>query len=370
VSDRDIEDVLRDVFRSREHVVAGGQSGLLPQARRRANRRRQLRVAGVAFVTAAAAMVGGLAIEFGVPDGGAGSVADSPTASGEMPAARGQTPALPHDWVWYSSLGLQIAVPGGWEVNNYGCNMTDRPSVVRAQGMTRSCHTPEPTTKNVAVIGATADQLHEGMTTRQVLIGGVPATLAEGRLPDGRYAGQLAVPSRKVYLDVRTTDEPERREILNSAHLVDVDHAGCATTRPASGAGSGAPSMIPVDPDYVAVCYYAGGTDERLQASANLGDTEIRQLVEAANAAPEGRNPDLPPSRCRDSVEVAPDVVLQFSGADGASGANGAVSRVWVTFSSCTRRGLDNGTRQAHVSREIVELLMTPLHSGYTTKIG
>src|SRR5258705_998712 len=81
------------------------------------------------------------------------------------------------DAMWISSLGLEIAVPAGWEVNNYGCGMDSRPSVVRFLGMTLACATPEPPTKDLAIIGAAPDGDYAGMTTRDVTLASVPARL-------------------------------------------------------------------------------------------------------------------------------------------------------------------------------------------------
>jgi hypothetical protein len=82
-------------------------------------------------------------------------------------------------------------------------------------------------------------------------------------------------------------------------------------------------------------------------------------MAAALNAARPGRNADSQ-TYCRDLYPVAPDVVLLVWTGDRQVGA------VWVTYSTCTGRGLDNGTRQAEVTKTLVGLIMDPLGTGYS----
>ena len=103
--------------------VAGGAEQLLPGARRRAAGRR-LRLAGSAVGVAFA--VAGVMLAVALP-GSLGRQAPVSPPNSEVARPGGPT----QDAMWISSLGLEIAVPAGWEVNNYGCGMDSRPSVVR-----------------------------------------------------------------------------------------------------------------------------------------------------------------------------------------------------------------------------------------------
>ncbi|WP_344122493.1 hypothetical protein, partial [Planosporangium flavigriseum] len=128
-------------------------------------------------------------------------------------------------WRLESSLGAEIAVPATWAINDSGCGMTTRPSVVRAKGMATLCFTEEPPTKELAIIEESAAPEGGSATT----INGAPATKGTKRLTDGRYAGWISVPSRHVVLDVRTRNAETTERILDSLQLVDTDHLGCQT---------------------------------------------------------------------------------------------------------------------------------------------
>jgi len=363
MTEDETEALVRETFRSREHLVAGRNhvdllARIEPARRRGAGRpqaglppvrfRRGPLVAGVTLI--AIALIGGIVLA--TADGPNGQAAGPDTGG---PAAGGNAPA---GWVWYSSLGMEIAVPAGWAVNDIGCGQSDRPTVARGRGMERACLGPDFATKRVAEISAVPDSELAGGTSRDITLGGVPATVTEGTLEDGRFTAQLAVPSREVYLAVRTTDAAERAAILDSARLVDVDHLGCATGRPAVTvpAEPGA-TLVPAGTEAVRICLYAFGAD-RLSASAEVTGADTAWLVNAVNAAPAGRNPDQPPSACLETGPVVPDAVLQFVQ------PGGEITRLWATFGTCTGRGLDDGSRQAHVSAQFVEWLSGVLHSG------
>jgi hypothetical protein len=249
-------------------------------------------------------------------------------------------------------------------MNNYGCRQDDRPSVVRFQGAVRLCLTPEPGNKNLAIIGPAPDGEYGGMTTRDVTVDGVPAKRTEGRrADDGRYAGLLAIPSKKIYLSVRTTGDADRQQILDSARLVDVDHLGCAVPRPAALSAAHPPAtFVPANPVSVHVCHYENGlaADEPLVASAALEPEQITALVRAMNAAKPGRNPDTPPATCRnEDPRDLLDTILRFTTTDGT------VSQVGIWYTRCDGRRMENGARAAQLTQEILDLFMRPLHSGY-----
>src|SRR3954462_10781472 len=75
----------------------------------------------------------------------AGSQAELPHAPDPPPAAEG--------WRWESSLGIELAVPADWSVNDVGCLQTDAPTIVRGTGGGLDCFTPEALTKEIVLIG-------------------------------------------------------------------------------------------------------------------------------------------------------------------------------------------------------------------------
>jgi hypothetical protein len=151
--------------------------------------------------------------------------------------------------------------------------------------------------------------------------------------------------------------------ILDSAHLVDTDFAGCPTTRPPVTAPAVAISTLaPTHPEGLGVCYYQAYNGEvgRLYASTQLPGADAVRIADAINAAPAGRNPDLPRDKCWSDGKSHPDVVLLFRT------AGGLVSRLWVAIENCTGRGLENGERQAKLSVDLLRLITEPLNSNVT----
>lgn len=60
----------------------------------------------------------------------------------------------PAGWRLESSLGVEIAVPEGWSLNDYGCPMSAQPTVEHWKSDMRDCGRAEPPDKDVAVIYA------------------------------------------------------------------------------------------------------------------------------------------------------------------------------------------------------------------------
>ncbi|WP_193790782.1 hypothetical protein [Sorangium cellulosum] len=261
---------------------------------------------------------------------------------------------------------MQISVSAHWAVNDYGCNMSDRPTVVRGMGAQRQCLTPEKPTKEVAEIGLDAPGAvgaDPAFAHREVSLGGVSAERIEGRGADGRYFGWLRIPSRKILISVRTHDPEVTRRILDSVQLAGVDHNGCPDRRPPSrrpeATHPGARSALsPAHPISIAVCYY-GEHGDALQSSARLSGTEAAALAAALNQAPAGPNPDADPKMCLHPPAPPPaDALLIVEDAAGRG-------TIYVAFSGCVGRGLDNGERRAQVSASLVKMFMEPLHTGY-----
>ena len=159
-------------------------------------------------------------------------------------------------------------------------------------------------------------------------------------------------------------DEPELTAVLDSAHLVTTDHLGCTLTPapPQPPAGADERFLVPSDPARfrVRVCGYGQGVGARLAASAEMGEADAAQLVTRINAAPPGLNPDPPAAMCVDLGPTTADVVLLFVDHDDSVQA-----RLWLTYSPCAHRGMDNSVRQGQVDYEIVKLVMTALHTSY-----
>lgn len=292
-------------------------------------------------------------------------VATSAPAASAAPAAT--PPGAAAGWRLESSLGVQIEVPADWAVNDHGCNMSDRPTVVRAQGPQRQCLTPEKPTKQVAQIGPDApEEVEEGpeFTRRDASLGGVSAERTEGRGPDGRHLGWLRIPSRQILISVRSHDPELTRRILDSAQLVSIDHNGCPDRRPPKarpeathpGARS---AMTPRLPTSISICYY-GATGDVLLTSARLSGQEAAALAAALRSAAPGPNPDVDPRECLHPPAPPPaDAVLLVEDAAGKG-------TVHVAFSGCTGRGLDNGALRAHANLPLIQRIMAPLGTGFT----
>jgi hypothetical protein len=356
----EIEQVIREAFRAQQARVDGRD--LSAGVRRRIARRQR------AIWLSAATMTGAVVIGVATLT----VAARGPEPSGALTADSGSTgtPAsLRSGWRLESSLGAQIEVPSAWAVNDLGCNMTDRSSVVRGAGVVSACFTPEPKTKELASIvpisplgqlpdGAGHTSASEALPRRQVTIGDQAALRAEGHLPDGRAAGWIWVAGREVGVEVRTRDAAVTRRILDSFTLVDVDHLGCAATQsplpsPNPETRGGFAPFLPQRPAAISICFYAGGA--RLLASAQVTDTEAQALADAVDKAQNGGpNKDRPARECLRTDPVMPDVVL-LSGQ----------KRVSAVFSACTRLGLTDGRLRGHLTRELVQQIMAPVHSGY-----
>ncbi len=328
---------------------AGGVIG--DSAAAQASRRRRLAVTASGIVTLAV-LVGGVSLS-GPHGGGSPPVGAIPSS----PAV----PAVPSEWRVESSNGIEISVPADWATNDFGCPMSDRSSVVWNGGSPALCYQEEPRTKEVAIIRTPQSLVKRGIPGRDVSLGGVPATRGDGRLDDGRYAGWIAVPSRQVAVEVRTRTEATTRMILDSARLVDIDHAGCPAIRPEPSATSDPAegTEIPRDATAISICAYPGGY-RRLETSAEVTGQDAARIAAALLAARPGGNPDVPANKCAEEHPVAPDVVLLVRA------AGSPVTTVWVTYSTCTKRGIVYGTHHAQVTLTLIKLITGPLRTGYT----
>ena len=292
------------------------------------------------------------------------------SAQGEDPTTAAPTdlPEVPDrsppaaGWRWESSHGLELAVPASWKINDTDCNQTDAPSIVRAQGATDACLTPEPTSKEIVEIfgGEAVEgvQLPKDLEPYDVSLDDEPAERGEGKTDDGRFAGWLRVPRLNVVVEARVHEQGTLTRVLDSARVVDVDHNGCATAREDIHAKPPATqTLVPIETRALSVCYF-GGSDVLL-ASSWLESDAAAQLVTKLNEAGPGANPDVPESQCARTEDVPPvDAMLIAQGTQDPA-------IVEVSFAGCTNRGLRNGRDTSRVSQDLLQAIMDPLHTGY-----
>jgi hypothetical protein len=346
----DVEDVLRETMRAHEWM-AGDGGGLADAASGLARVRRRRRQAAVAVAASVVAVsVGGVLAVSAV------------TGPARRPAATAAPalPPAPPGWRWESSLGVEMAVPGDWLVNDYGCGESAASTVVRGGGggFALACFPIEPRTKQVAIIADDHQELDFPGFGEVHFRAHPSGTL---RLPDGRYAGWRWLADRRAVVSARTRSAALTRQILATAHGVDVDRNGCAAKDSPVGLGRDgrlARRLVPGRPTSLAVCWYFGlqaDSTRVLTASWSAGGAELDRLITALNTASPGRNPDLPgcePSRTPDAIILAryPD---------------GGTVPLTTTLEGCGR-GIDNGRRQVRLTVRLIQRLADPLHTGYT----
>jgi hypothetical protein len=200
-----------------------------------------------------------------------------------------------------------------------------------------------------------------------VLIGGAPATRAEGRIADGRYEAWVVVPAYwPVVVVARTGDPVIARRIVDSVRLVDPDHNGCRQLRPARPAGStrvplpSGTTFVPVASTHISICLYGPGQTGVVRASGRQTGAAARALAALLNSAPPGPNPDEPASGCQHVTDVWADLVV-FLRADQQT------TTVWIGYTQCNGRGMDNGTHIAQVTRRVIDAVHDLLRKGYGT---
>lgn len=359
--DHEAEMFVRDTFRDHERLADGAAARLLPAVRMRTRRRGTIRLAGVAV--AALGVLVGTAVTLSVAPAAGPSPSPSPSVS---------QGTVPPGWRVESSIGAEVAVPADWVLDDYGCGMTDAPTVIRFGLMSHLfCFTAEPPGKQIVSFqGSDSDDrsmplpLFAGLAERGVLIDGVTATRAEGRLDDGRYAGWVRVPARQFAVVVKTLEPATTRQILDSVRVLDtIDHAGCPVREPAPAPGPGAAgaTFVTPDPTAVSICYYGGTTPlAPLIASARVSGENARHLASVLNAAAPGPNPDV--SWCKDAPPQIAEMVLRLWSGDTITDS------VWITYSSCTQRGLFNGADRAQMTHTLLGLIRDHVHAGYHLK--
>jgi hypothetical protein len=285
-------------------------------------------------------------------------------SGGENATVRPFERSVPADgWRWESSLGVEVAVPDHWTINDTDCNQSDAPTVVRSQGVVFDCFTPEPLIKEIVQIAPAPDapdvERPDGLDYRDVMVGAAAAERGEGETADGRAAGWLHIPSIGVIVDVRVKDRETLLMVLDSVRVVAIDNNGCATAR--KDMGPVAPkgdALVPSRANAVSVCYF--GQSDVLQASAWITGAAAQDLVDALNGSPAGRNVDVPESMCLHESELPPPEAMVIVHGDDDN------AQLEVTFSGCTHRGISNGRSEAKLSLPLLDAMMKPLASGYS----
>ena len=305
---------------------------------------------------AACAVVSGCGAQVVGGSGATGGGGPTPTPDRTPPA---------EGWRWESSLGVEVAVPEDWSVNDTDCNQTDAPTIVRSQGSVLDCLTPEPPNKQIVEI--TRENQDWGkeppppaeLAVQEVTIDGERAQRIEGTTSDGRAAGWLKFPGLDhVLIRARVHDEELLHRILDSVRVVDVDANGCATARDGMRAKPPrASTLLPRDTTSVSICFFE--QDDVIAASELVSGPEAAELVDLVNRAKPGRTPDVPSDLCLRTGEVPlPDVLLI-----GRTDQDDAI--VEVSYSGCTHRGLSNGRQIAKLGEKVLDAIMLPIETGY-----
>lgn len=267
-------------------------------------------------------------------------------------------------WRWESSLGIELAVPADWKLNDAGCHQSDAPSIVRGAGIVSFCFTPEPHTKQIVEIFSGSALREEGtgpakgLTPHSDSIAGEPVQRAEGETTDGRKAGWLHVPRVNVTVIARVLEQQTLRRIFASVRVVDVDHNGCATKRARMWPTPPmAKSFVPASSNALSVCHF--DQEDVLQASALIDGPAADELIRLLNLAEPGTNPEPPRRDCGDISEQPADVMLIAQGDRDRA-------LVHVAFSGCVNRGMNNGRTRVKLTEKLMVGMMDPLHTGYS----
>ncbi|OAA29655.1 hypothetical protein UG55_1001160 [Frankia sp. EI5c] len=307
---------------------------------------------GAARVSAAALVIGGLAMACAPAGSDLTAGPDSPA-----PAARG---ASEPGWRSESFRDLVVDVPAAWEpapapggdwcaaVQGGRRAFPDRPYVdsrgPRRFEMMIAC--PHP---------GEGPDLHGGGVPREhwsphVWFAPTPAAEGAEEVGDGRASAHgwtrlvRTVGSAKVFVLTDDAHLGEAERIIASARRAEVDHHGCAASSPIQAGGFVRPPA-PFDVarldavDTVAVCHYelpGPGGGPGLLASRELGGTEATALLAAIRAAPAGGGPDTPDTCAKDRWGDT-GIVLRLS-------AGGSVHEAYVYYDWCFNNGVDDGT--------------------------
>lgn len=313
------------------------------------------------------AVVGLLA---GLVSGGCGKPSAPPAEGGDSSATAGTSAApaaVPEGWQLQSSLGIEIAVPADWVVNQTSCRGPSGSTILRAPGAVPACTMggatiePPPVPDNLVEVTTVQDSVGDTEPPADVVqLEPDQQAFDEQQITAGLAAHHVVVDAAWVHLDV--PDEAVARQIIASIRRVDVDHHGCPTVAPERPAYEvalrpAAEPLIGADTEQLAVCSYNADSRKNrlLQASTTLTGSDLRQAIDAVAAAPAGPNPDQADCLFGPPAEAA-DVSLIPSGGQPV---------LSVYFAGCSGRGVDDGSHIAQVTPELVELIEESLRTFY-----
>jgi len=288
----DIEALLRDTLQVRGDEIA------TPPAWKPAGSRTRSRASGRPWFLPA---LGSAALIIVVMIVTANLGPQDPPAPAEPSELVGDVTEPPPGMQAVSSLGIEILVPADWSINDTGCGQTSAPSVARGGLIALTCWTPEPFDKAIAEVGpadlnwvpaqdpylgdptATSPPPRPVMTMEATTVDGQAAERGRYELVGGRTAGLLRIPSADVAIAVRAGDTETVDTILDSAHLVNTDNAGCPSKRPDALAVLAETTTDPLMDLPAAVdaslCLYPIGDDSRLTASVVIDGASLADVV-------------------------------------------------------------------------------------------
>jgi hypothetical protein len=258
--------------------------------------------------------------------------------------------SLPDGWRWESHANVEIAVPDSWGYRNAPgsdwCVFYDEQGRPKNQAPSFP-ETPYVDTTNG--LGMTLDilcnqQMPVALMATHLTFFDSPDSEAE--IPAGISGWTTitrAVGSTHVEMTTDSAHEDLARQVLATAHVVDVDQNGCAVTSPIQAAHAVRPdpafdvtSLNGVDS--IAVCQYlTHGTGEPgLMASRLLTGAAANTELAALQSAPTGGGPN-DPQNCIPDGWGDTGVVLRLTSGDQTHDMYGY-------YEWCTHNGFDDGS--------------------------
>lgn len=285
------------------------------------------------------------------------------TGSDHPTSAVGSDVTLPDGWRWESHADVEVAVPDTWGYR--ATPGSDWCASYDPQGKPRNGTSPFPHTPYVDTTNGLGGTLSIGCT------GQMPVALLAMHLtffdaPDGGSSIPTGVSdwttiTRTVggtHLQM-TTDSAHQdlaRQVLATAHVVEVDQNGCAVTSPIQVAHAVRP-----DPafdvtrlrsvDSIAVCQYLthGTGQPGLLASRLMTGSAADAELLALRSAPTGGGPDEPQNCIPDGWGDSA-VVLRLTSGDQTDDMYGY-------YEWCTHNGFDDGTAVRELTTQDCETI-------------
>jgi hypothetical protein len=339
----ELEDRVRQAFRSHEHDVDDGWDGVT-LVRSGLQRRRRRTLAGVALGLTVA-LTGGLVATVSLSDG-----AETLTSLDEVPRVPAGSQAV-------SFHGIQILVPAGWQLNATRCGTPMHDTVLIMDGSpAEGCLAEEPPGLTVArldLLSTEDGRALDRLATAPVTVDAHPARRGQGSaLSSSTPVEVLSVPDVGVVVSVRSPAAKSRGAIISSASVVPLDSFGCrdrvdrltpTTTPDRPGAHR---DLVPGQPVTAALCRYADNWQAR---SVAVPVTEIAELATVFNRLSETAPPTSWPPACP-AEEYQRGFIVRFGYGDGST--LDVVARV----GTCEPI-VSNGSRWTGISAALVDFL-------------